>query len=114
MLRIYDVRGGKRLNGIKSMHVDSLACVRAKGDESERFMIDSSVGQGCIMSAWLFNVYMDAVIKGVKMGIGRRGVRFLEEGREWRLSGLLYEDYLVLCGESEEDLRVMVGLFVEL
>ena len=32
---------------------------------------------------------------------------------EWRLPGLLYADNLVLCGESEEDLRVMVGLFDE-
>ena len=27
---------------------------------------------------------MDAVMKEVKMGMGRRGLRFLEEGREWR------------------------------
>ena len=35
----------------------------------------------------------------------------LEDGREWRLPGLLYADDLVLCGESEEDLWVMVGRF---
>ena len=29
------------------------------------------------------------------------------------MPGLLYADYLVLCGESEEDLRAMVGRFVE-
>ena len=61
----------------------------------------------------LFNVYMDALIKEVKMVMGMRGVRFLEEGREWILPGLLYADYLVLCGESEEDLRAMMGRFVE-
>ena len=49
----------------------------------------------------------------MKIGIGRRGVRFLEDGREWRLLGLLYADNLVLCGESEEDLRAMVGRFAE-
>ena len=32
---------------------------------------------------------------------------------EWRLPGLLYAGDLVLCGELEEDLRKMVGLFVE-
>ena len=31
---------------------------------------------------------MDEVMKEVKMGIGRRGVRFLEDGKEWRLPGL--------------------------
>ena len=44
------------------------------------------------------------------MGIG---VSFLEDGREWILLGLLYADNLVLCGESEEDLRVIVGQFAE-
>ena len=84
--------------------------------------------QDWIMSPWLFNVYMDAVLKEVKGGMGKMVVRFQEEGREWRLfgllcyylfrsitrlavhavlyrrGGLLYEDYLVSCGESEEDL----------
>ena len=36
-----------------------------------------------------------------------------EMGGEWRLLGLLYEDDLVLCGESKEDLRTMVGQFVK-
>ena len=44
--------------------------------------IDSGMRQGSIMSPFLLNVYMDAVRKEVKMGMGRRGVRFLEEGRE--------------------------------
>ena len=35
-----------------------------------------------------------------------------KEGRELGLPGLLYTDDLVLCGESEEDLRSMVGSFV--
>ena len=47
------------------------------------------------------------------MGMGRRGVSFMEDGREWRLPVLLYTDDLVLCSESEEDLRGMVGQFAE-
>ena len=66
-----------------------------------------------MMSPWLFNVNMDAVMDELKMGMGRRGVRFQEERREWRLSGFLYTNNLVLCGESEEDLRAIVGRFVE-
>ena len=65
------------------------------------------------MSPWLFNVYMGGVMKKVKMGMGRKGVSFLENGREGRLPGLLYADDLVLCGESEKDLKVMVGRFAE-
>ena len=47
------------------------------------------------MFSWLFNVYIDAVMKEVKVGIGRMGLTFLEEGREWRLPVLLYADDLV-------------------
>ena len=109
---MYDV-GGKLLSGIESMYVDNSACVRVRGDESEWFKTDSGVRQGCIMSPWLLNVYMDGVMKDVKMGVGRRRVRFLEDGREWRLPGLLYAYDLVLYGESEEDLRTMVERFAE-
>ena len=86
---MYNV-GGKLLSGIKNINVKSLTFVRVKGGKSECFRIDSGVRQGCIMSTWLFNVYLEAVMKEVKMGMGRRGVRFQEEGREWRLPGLLY------------------------
>ena len=48
------------------------------------------------------------------MGMGRRVVSFFEDGRDWRLPGLLYADVLVLCIDSDEDLRVMVEWFAEL
>ena len=63
VLRIYNVIG-KLLSGIKSIYVDSLVSVRVKGSESEWFMIDSEVRQGCIIFPQFFNVYMDAVMKG--------------------------------------------------
>ena len=88
MLRMYCV-GVKLLSEITSMYVDSLACVRIKGGESEQFRIDGVVRQGCVMSPCLFNVYMDGVMKEVKMGMGRRGVSSTEDGRVRRLPGLL-------------------------
>ena len=51
---------------------------------------------------------MEGVIKKLNIEMGRRGVNFMEDGRDWKLPGLLYVDVLILCGESEEDLRVMV------
>ena len=103
----------RRLSAIKSVYVNSLVCVRVKGCDSECFKIDSGVRQVCIMFPWFFNVYMNAVINELKMGIGRKGVRFHEGGREGRLLGLLHADDLVLCGESEEDLRAIMGRFIE-
>ena len=85
MASVENVQCGVKLLG--GINVESLACVRIKGGESERFKIGSGVRQGYIMSPWLFNVYMDAM-KEVKMGDGK-------ERREWRIPGLLYADDLV-------------------
>ena len=38
--------GGKLLSGIRSIHVDSKACVRSKGGESECFRMDCGMRQG--------------------------------------------------------------------
>ena len=55
------------------MFVDTLARVIIKGGENELFRIDSVVKQACIMSPWLFNVYMDEVMKEVKMEMEKEG-----------------------------------------
>ena len=91
VLKMNDM-GAKLLNGIKSIHLNSLACVRVKGGDSGCFRIDSGMRQGCVMSPWLFILYIDAVMKKVKMRMGRMGVRLLEKRRERRLLGLLYVD----------------------
>ena len=45
---------GKLFSGIKSMYVDSLPYIRVNG-----LHINSGVRQRCIMSCWLFNVFLD-------------------------------------------------------
>ena len=53
----------KLLSGIKSMYVNNLAFFKVKGGDSEQVRIDCGVRQGCIMSPWLFYVYMDVLMK---------------------------------------------------
>ena len=38
--------------------------------------------QDCIIVLWLLNIYMEAVIREVQIGIGRMRMKFMEEGRE--------------------------------
>ena len=47
---------------MQSFYVDSRACVRAGNDVSEWFLVNVGLRQGCVMSPWLFNVYMDGVV----------------------------------------------------
>ena len=63
------------------------------------------------MSPWLYNTFTDTVMKEVKVRMGKMGMKFQNKEREWRLTGLLYTDDLVLYGESE-DLKVLVGVFL--
>ena len=94
---------GKLFDG---MYVNSLACVRVKWGESEQFMIDSGARQGCIMSSWLFNVYMDAVVKEVKKDWKGRELESCKRGENG--------DYFVSCMQMDWFcvMRAMVGHYV--
>ena len=72
VLRIYGV-GGRLLEAVKAFYVNCRASVRINGQESESFPIDVGVRQGCVMSPWLFNVFMDWVMKEARERVGDVG-----------------------------------------
>ncbi len=63
VLKIYGV-GGKLLRAVKSSYEEAFACVKIGGEISEHFEIKVGLRQGCVMSPWLFNIYMDERGKG--------------------------------------------------
>ena len=63
------------------------------------------------MSSWLLNMYVNAIMRKVKIEIGRVGLRFLEERRKCRLPILLYADSLVFCSESEGEMKMDGRMF---
>ena len=64
--------GGKLLKAVQSLYIDSKACkrlvlvivrlVRVQNDVSEWFPDNVGLRQGCVMSPWLFNVYMNGMV----------------------------------------------------
>ena len=68
MLRVYGV-GGKLLKAVQNFYVDSRACVRVGNDVSKWFPVNVELRQGCVMSPWLFNVYMDGVVREVNVRV---------------------------------------------
>ena len=73
MLRVYGVRG-KLLKAVRSFYVESRACVRVGNDVSEWFPVNVELRQGCVLSPWLFNVYMDGVVREVNVRVLRERV----------------------------------------
>ena len=68
VLRLYGT-GGRLLRGVRSLYVGSKTCVRVGKEVSEWFPVRVRLRQGCVMSLWLFNLYIDGVAKEVNVRV---------------------------------------------
>ena len=104
MLRVYgDER--KLLKSVQSYYVDNRECVRVGMYMSQWFPINVGFRQGCVMSLWLFNVYMDGVVREVNFGVLGKGLKLLNvnSGR-FKINKLLFADNTALVADSEKKL----------
>ena len=79
---------------------------------SEWFPVNIGLRQGCVMSPWLFNVYMDGVVREVNVRLLGKGLERLSAncGR-FEISQLLFADDTALVADSEEKLCRLVFAF---
>ncbi len=89
------------LEGIKSFYENASASVRVNRELSKSFKVKVGVRQGCVMSPWLFNTYMDGCIREMKVSVCDLGSRLNVRGVEQPLVAGLYADDTVLLAESE-------------
>ena len=110
MLRVYGV-GGKLLKAVQNFYVDSRACVWV-GNVSEWFPGNVGLRQGCVVSPWLFNVYMDGVVRAVNVTVLGKGLELLSaNGGRFEINQLLFTDDTALVADSEEKLCRLVSEF---
>ena len=62
MVERYCVRG-KLKEAVKSLYLRSEACVRIQGQNSDWFGVERGVGQGCTLSPWLFNLFLENIVR---------------------------------------------------
>ena len=77
------------VRAIQSLYLESEARVKVREK------------QGCTITPWLFNVFLDVIVKEAREGF-KEGVRLGEEN----IDALLFVDDMVLLADSEESLRV--------
>ena len=112
VLSIYGING-KLLKAVQSFYERSEACVRVCREEGDWFRVRVGLRQGCVMSPWLFNLFMDGVMKEVRERAGDVGVTLCDSQRneEWKVEWLMFADDTVLLGDSEEKLNRLVQEF---
>ena len=97
---------------MQSFYVDSRACVRVGNDVSEWFLVNVGLRQGCVMSPWLFNVYMDGVVREVNVRVLRKGLELLSvKGGMFEINQQLFADDTALVADSEDKLCRLVSEF---
>ena len=74
-------------------------------DVSECFPVNVGLRQGCVMPPWLFNVYVDYLVREVNVWVLGKGLELLSanEGRS-EINQLLFADDTALVADSEEKL----------
>ena len=72
---------------------------------SEWFPVNVGLRQGCVMSPWLLNVYMDGVVREVNVRVFWKGLELLRaNGGRFEINQLLFADDTALVADSEEKL----------
>ena len=103
---------GRLLRRVKSLYVGSKACVRRGNEMSELFPVRVGLRQGCEMLPWLFNLYIDGVVREVNVLVFGRGLKLVDgNDNEWELNQLLFMDDTVVVADSERKLCQLVTDF---
>ena len=89
------------VRAVKSLYLECEARVKVGEKHSEWFKADQRVRQGCTLSPWLFNVFLDNIVKEPREGF-KEGVRLGNE----TVDVLLFADDMVLVADNEESLQV--------
>ena len=78
---------------------------------SEWFPVRVGLRQGCVMSPWLFNLFIDGMVREVNACVMGRGLGLVDE-RDclWELNQLFADD-TVFVADSEEKLCRLVAEF---
>ena len=88
---------------MQSFYKDSRACVRVGNDVSESFPVNVGLRQGCVMSPWLFHLYMDGVVREVNGKVRGRGLELLSaNGGRFEINQLLFAEAAALVTDSEK------------
>ena len=111
MLIVYGV-GGKLWKAVQSFYVDGRVRAWIGNDMNEWFPVNVGLKQGCVMSPWLFDVYMDGVVRDVNVRVLGKGLELVNvNGGRFEINQPLFADDTALVADSEEKFCRLVSEF---
>ena len=87
-----------------NLYAGQEATVRTGHGTTGWFQIGKGVGQGCILSPCLFNLYVEYIIRNTVLDIPQAGIRIAEKN----INNLKYADDTTLMAETEEELKSLL------
>ncbi len=75
--------GGQLLKEIQAFYREANVCMRVGGELSESFAVEVGVRQGCVMSSWLFNIFIDGFMRVMKDKVRNKGTTLRLIGEDW-------------------------------
>ena len=89
---------------LRNLYVGQEATVRTGHGTTDWCQIGKGVGQGCILSPCLFNLYAKYIMRNARLEEAQAGIKIA--GRN--INNLRYADDTTLMEESEEELKSLV------
>ena len=98
---------GRLYNALISLYKTVKSCVRINGISTDFFDVKCGLKQGCLLSPLLFNLYIDDLIRDMKLlNVG------IDIDNE-KMCILLYADDVILIADTEEDLQSLLNCLHE-
>ena len=89
---------------LRSLYAGQEATVRTGHETTDWFQIRKGVLQGCILSACLFNVYEEYIMRNAGLEEAQAGIKIARRN----INNLRYADNTTLMAESEEELKSLL------
>ena len=89
---------------MRNLYAGQEATVRTGYGTTDWFKIGKGVGQGCILSLCLFNLYAEYILRNVGLEEAQAGIKIARRN----ISNLRYADDTTLMAESEEELKSLL------
>ena len=83
---------------LTNLYASQEAMVRTGHGKTDRFQIGKGVHQGCMLSACLFNLYAEYIMRNARLDEAQAGIKITMRN----INNLRYADNTNLMAESEE------------